>query len=126
MTELNLTNLSNHDTILTSTTTQEITMTLQPSSHHVNTTLSKDNSMDNNSNHLYRLTQVLHSNETLLLTIETQLGEALQLYDYIPTPQTQTKVQLLQGQYDELSEKVDAINTAYQQFLKDGTVPEWL
>ena len=101
-------------------------MTLQPSSHHVNTTLSKDDSMDTYSNHLYRLTQVLHSNEALLCTIETQLGEALQLYDYIPTPQTQDKVQLLQGQFDELSEKVDAINTAYRQFLKDGTVPEWL
>jgi len=50
--------------------------------------------------------QTLRTNRALLSILAEELGDAMRLYDFIPTPQTQAKVALLQQQYDELSEKV--------------------
>ena len=101
-------------------------MTLQPSSHHVNTTLSKDTPMPSHGQVLARFGQLLHSHYSLLATIQSELSElAMQCY-YDPSDDNKVRFVNHSRYYDELIEKVDSINTAYRQFLKHGTVPEWL
>ncbi len=101
-------------------------MTLQPSSHHVNTTLNTGSKMPTFEQHRTRLEQVLKINRALLETLSVELGEAMRLYDYIPTPQTQNKIAMLQHAYNTQVDKVVTIKTIYRQFLKDGIAPEWL
>lgn len=101
-------------------------MTLQPSSYHVNTTLTKDTSMPSHGQVLARFEQVLHSNYSLLATIQSELSElAMQCYSD-PSERNQVRFVKHSRYYDELLEKVDTINTAYRQYLKDGIAPEWL
>ena len=101
-------------------------MTSKPSSHHVNTTLSKDTTMLTHGQVLARFGQLLHSNYSLLATIQSELSElAMQCY-YDPSDNNKVNFVKHSRYYDELLEKVDYINTAYRQFLKHGTVPEWL
>jgi hypothetical protein len=101
-------------------------MTLRPSSHHVNTTLNKGTTMPTFGQTLTRFNQLLHSNQTLLATITSQLNELAMQYYYDPSDDNKARFEQHGRYYDELFEKVDCINTAYRQFLKDGTVPEWL
>ena len=101
-------------------------MTLRPTTHHVNTTLSKDTTMPTHGQVLARFGQLLHSNYSLLATIQSELSElAMQCY-YDPSDDNKVNFVNHSRHYDELLEKVDSINTAYRQFLKHGTVPEWL
>jgi len=126
MTELNLTNLSNHDTMITSTTTQETTMTLQPSSHHVNTTLNTGSNMSTYGQTLIRFQQLLHTHQMAFPTIQARLNELAMQYYYNPSDDNKERFAQYSRYYDELFEKYDCINTAYRQFLKDGKAPEWL
>ena len=101
-------------------------MTLRPTTHHVNTTLNKGSNMPTYGQVLTRFTQLLHSNQVLLSTIQSELSELAMQYYYDPSDDNKARFEQ-HGRYcDELFEKVDTINTAYRQFLKDGTVPEWL
>ena len=101
-------------------------MTLRPTTHHVNTTLNKGSNMPTYGQALTRFHQLLHSNQTLLATITSQLNELAMQYYYDPSDDNKARFEQHGRYYDELFEKVDTINTAYRQFLKDGTVPEWL
>ena len=101
-------------------------MTLQPSSHHVNTTLSKETPMLGFSEALARFQQLLNSNRMVLATIQSELSELAFQYYYDPSDDNKARFEQHGRYYDEIFEKVDCINTAYRQFLKDGKAPEWL
>jgi beta-N-acetylglucosaminidase len=101
-------------------------MTLRPSSHHVNTTLNKGNTMPTFEQTRQRLEQVLQSNRAIMNTIAIELGEAMRLHDFMRNDQTRAKVKEIEKTYNMAWEKVDTINSVYRQFLKDGIAPEWL
>ena len=101
-------------------------MTLQPSSHHVNTTLNTGNTMPTFEQTRQRLEQILQSNRAILRTIEIELGEAMQLHAFMKDEYSLAKVKALEGTYGTVLDKVVTIKQVYRQFLKDGIAPEWL
>jgi len=101
-------------------------MTLQPSSHHVNTTLNTGNTMPTFEQTRQRLEQILQSNRAILRTIEIELGEAMQLHAFMKDEYSLAKVKALEGTYGTVLDKVVTIKQVHRQFLKDGIAPEWL
>lgn len=75
---------------------------------------------------LARFQQLLNSNRMVLATIQSELAELAFQYYYDPSDDNKARFEQHGRYYDEIFEKVDTINTAYRQFLKDGKVPEWL
>jgi hypothetical protein len=101
-------------------------MTLQPSSHHVNTTLNTGGNMPTFEQTRQRLEQILQSNRVILNALAYELGEAMRLHDFMRNEQSRAKVKEIEKTYNTAWAKVDSINTVYRQFLKDGIAPEWL
>ena len=101
-------------------------MTLQPSSHHVNTTLNTGTAMPTYSQTLTRFQQLLHTHQSVLPTIQAHLNDLAMKYYHNPSDENKNNFAEYGRYYKELFEKYDSINSAYRQFLKDGIAPEWL
>ena len=89
-------------------------------------TLNTGTAMPTFEQHRQRLEQVLKANRKVMEALANELGDALCLYEYVDTEENLALVQALELSYKVITDKVDSLNSIYQQFLQDGIAPEWL